>query len=173
MAKVIASLAENLKTLRSGRASPALVEDITISYYGTPTPLKHVASITLSGPKLIVIAPWDKSILTEIENSIRLADIGINPINDGQVVRVAIPSLTEENRKELVKKLHLAVEEVRVALRTIRRDAWDEIQEMERGGKISEDDRYAAEKELNKLIEEMNGQVDDMTETKEKEIMTI
>ena len=173
MDKVVQSFAADLRQLRTGRATPALVEDVIISLYGTPTPLKHAATITAPDPHLIVISPWDKSLLTEIENALRLSDLGVNPANDGTVVRVAIPPMTEERRKDLVKKLKTMAEEVKVALRTIRREAWDEIQDMEREGTISEDDRYAAEKELNTLIDRHNRTVDDLAAGKEKEILSI
>jgi len=173
MTKVVGSFSDDLKQLRTGRASSALVEDVIVSFYGTPTPLKHVGSITTPDPNLIVVSPWDKSILGEIENAIRTSDLGVNPTNDGTVVRIAIPPMTEERRIELSKRLHQMAEEVRVALRTIRRDAWDEIQDMEKAGKISEDDRYAAEKELNKSIDDFHGKIDQAVEAKDKEMMTV
>lgn len=173
MEKVVASFADELKALRTGRASAALVEDIVISYYGTPTPIKHVASITTPDPKMIVIAPWDKSVLGEVEYGVRNADLGFSPINDGTVVRVAIPPMTEDRRKELSKKLHQMAEEVNVALRTIRRDAWEEIQNLEKSGKITEDDRYAAEKEVNKVIDDFHQKIDGLVESKDQEIMTV
>jgi ribosome recycling factor len=173
MEKVVASFTDNLKTLRTGRASATLVEDLLVPYYGTPTPLKHIASITTPDPKQIVISPWDKSALSEIETAVKLSDLGFSPTNDGNVVRLAISPLTEERRKELAKKLNLLAEEAKVALRTLRRDVWDEIQDMEKESRISEDDRYAAEKELNKAIDDFQAKIDERTTEKEKEIMTI
>lgn len=173
MQKVLDGFTDDLKILRTGRATPSLVEDITISLYGTPTPLMHAATITSPDPKMVVIAPWDKSLLGEIENAIKISDLGVNPTNDGTVVRISIPPMTEDRRKELIKKLHQIAEETKVALRTMRRDVWAAIQAMEQDGKISEDDLYAAEKSLNQLIEDMNGAIDSKVEAKEKEIMTI
>ena len=173
MEQVVASFSEEIKTLRTGRASATLVEDVLVSYYGTPTPLKHIASIAAPDPKMIVISPWDKSILSEVEQAIRTADLGISPVNDGTVVRVSIPPMTEDRRKELARKLHQMAEEVRVALRTIRRDAWEEIQGMEKQGKITEDDRYAAEKEVNTVIEEFHAKIESEVQAKDKEIMTV
>lgn len=173
MDKVVSGFAENLKTLRTGRASAALVEDVLVSYYGTPTPLKHIASLATPDPKMIVVSPWDKSVLAEVEQAIRTSDLGVSPVNDGSAIRVAIPPLTEERRKELVRKLSQMAEEVRVALRTIRRDAWDKIQEEEKAAKISEDDLYAAEKELNTTIDDFHRKLDVLVGAKEKEIMTV
>ncbi len=173
MEKTIASFVEDIKALRTGRASAALVEDIVVSYYGAPTPLRHVATITTPDTKMIVIAPWDKSVLSEVESAIRVAELGLNPVNDGAVVRVAIPPMTEDRRKELSKKLHQMAEEVRVALRIIRRNTWEEVQQMEQAAKITEDDRYVAEKEVNRVIDDFHTKIDGLVEAKDKEIMIV
>jgi ribosome recycling factor len=173
MERVVNSFTEDLKTLRTGRASVGLIDDLIVSCYGAPTPLKHIASITNPDPKTMVISPWDKSLLTDIESTIRISDLGLNPVNDGTVIRLTIPPLTEERRKELSKRVERMAEEVRVALRTLRRLTWDEIQEMEKGGKISEDDLYAAEKQLNKIIDDFHTAIETLTQAKGKEIMTV
>ena len=173
MEKIVASFGDDLQMLRTGRASPALVEDVSVSYYGTPTPLKHIGSISSPDPHLIVISPWDKSVLGEIETAVRLSELGLSPVNDGAVIRLSIPPMTEDRRKELVKKLHQMAEEVKVALRATRRDVWDAIQKMEPTGEISEDDRYAAEKELNTIIDDYDTKVDEMVAAKDREIMTV
>lgn len=173
MQQVLEKLEEELKTIRTGRASSGLVENVLVTYYGTPTPLKQVASISIPDGSLIVIQPWDKSVMHDIETGIRGANLGFNPINDGQVIRISLPPLTQERRGEFVKSIHQKVEAARIAMRNVRKDAWEEVQKQEKVGEITEDDRYLGEERLNKLIDEYNKKVEEAGEGKEKEIMTI
>lgn len=162
-----------IRNLRVGRATPGLVEQVVVNYYGTPTPLREVAAISSPDPNLLVISPWDKSVLAEIEGAIAASDLGLTPTNDGNLIRITVPPLTLERRKELVKKVKELAEQARVAFRNIRREIWDQVQAMEHQGKVTEDDRYLAEEQLNKIIGELNGRVDGIVEAKEKEILTV
>ncbi len=164
---------QEMKTLRTGRANAALVEHITVDSYGTPTPLQHTASISVTDAKTIVISPWDKSLLKEIEKAIVNANIGVNPVNDGAVIRVIMPNLTEENRKALVKTLHQKMEQSRVAIRGLRDEIKDAIQKAEKAKEITEDDRYALVKELDDLTREYSSRIDELGAAKEKDIMTV
>ncbi len=173
MAQVIERLEDDLKSIRTGRASGSLVEDILVPYYGTDTPLKQVASISTPDAGLIVIQPWDKGILGDIEKAIRAANLGLNPINDGQSLRLAMPPLTAERRQEFVKLAHQKAEAARIGLRTLRKESWEQIQEAERKGDLTEDDRYQGEDRLNKMIDDNNQKVEDVLAHKEKEITTL
>ena len=144
-----------------------------VDYYGAKSPLKQVASITVPEPSLIVIAPWNKDNLVDIEKAMNEAGLGLNPTNDGQVVRIAIPPLNEERRAELVKVLGKYSEEARVSIRQAREEAWDEIQELVKNGKLGEDAKFKGKEQLQKLIDEYNGKVEEVREKKEKEIMEI
>lgn len=159
--------------LRTGRANPAMVEGLMVNYYGTRTPLKQVASINVPEPRLIMIQPWDKDSLVNIEAAIKESDLGINPNNDGQIIRLNIPPLTEERRKDLVKVLHKKAEESRVNIRGIREEIWREIQNLEKEGGISEDDKFKGKDDLQEVIDEYNRKVEEIREKKEKEIMTV
>jgi len=159
--------------LRTGRASAALVENLLVDYYGNKTPLKQVASINIPEPRLIVIQPWDTDSLANIEAAIKMSDLNLNPNNDGKVIRINIPSLNEERREELVKGLNKKAEEARISIRSIREDIWEEIQEMEKAGKITEDDKFQGKEKLQESVDDYNKQVEDIRERKEKEIMTI
>jgi len=171
--KAVEHLIVEIGQIRTGRANPALVENIMVDYYGTKTPLKQVASINVPESKLLVIQPWDKDSLVNIESAIRDSDLGFNPNNDGQVIRINIPSLTEERRKELVKVLNQRTEEGKISVRNVREEAWKEIQEQEREGKISEDDKFSGKDYLQKIVDEYNKKIEEIREKKEKEIITI
>ncbi|TAK96333.1 ribosome recycling factor [Patescibacteria group bacterium] len=159
--------------VRTGRANPAVVENLMVDYYGTRTPLKQIASITAPEARLIMIQPWDKGSLVYIESAIRESDLGLNPSNDGQVVRIAIPPLNEERRVELVKFLNKKTEESKVAVRTIREDLWKRIQEMEKEGSIAEDDKFQGKEYLQKVVDEYNTKLEELRAKKEKDIMTV
>ena len=153
MMKTVSVYEENLAEIRAGRANPAILNKITIDYYGTPTPINQVAGISVPEARLIVIQPWDGSILKEIEKEILKSDIGINPSNDGKVIRLAFPELNEERRKEIVKDIRKMAEEAKVAIRSIRRDAIDEAKAMQKNSEISEDELKGAEDSIQKLTD--------------------
>src|SRR4030043_228414 len=171
MEKAIERLKEEIGKLRTGRANPAMVENLAVDYFGTKSPLKQVASITIPEPKLIVVAPWNKDSLVDIEKAVNEAGLGLNPVNDGQVIRIAIPPLNEERRADLVKVLGKYAEVARVSVRQAREEAWDEIQEQVKSGKLGEDDKFRGKDSLQKLVDEYNGKIEGIREKKEKEIM--
>lgn len=173
MIKSISVFEENLSEIRAGRANPAILNKIMIDYYGTPTPINQVAGISVPEARMIVIQPWDASILKEIEKEILKSDIGINPNNDGKVIRLTFPELNEERRKEIVKDIRKMAEEAKVAIRSIRRDAIDEAKTMQKNSEISEDDLKVAEEKIQKLTDKYVGEVDTILEKKEKEVMSI
>jgi len=162
-----------LSQIRTGRANPSVVENIHVDYYGSKTPIKQLATINVPEPRLIVISPWDKGSLAGIESAVRSSDLGFNPVNDGQVIRISIPPLTEERRLELVKTLNQKTEEARVDVRRIREDIWKEIQDKERDGIISEDDKFKGKDKLQKIIDEQNEKIEELRKKKEGEILTI
>ncbi len=164
---------EELNQLRTGRASAALVENIPVDYYGARSPLKQVASITVPEPKIIVISPWDKSQLAGIEKGIRESQLNLNPVNDGQIIRVVIPALTEERRKELVKILNKKSEEARIAVRQCREEIWEEIQEAEKESLISEDDKFSGKNKLQNIVDEYNRKIEEIRGKKEEEILKV
>ncbi len=166
-------LKDELITLRVGRANPIMVENIPVEAYGARTPLKQIASITVPSARLIVIQPWDKSTIKEVEKAIIKADIGINPVNEGQQIRLVIPQLTEESRKELVKSVGERVEKSRVAIRQIRDKIKEEIIKKEKEKQISEDSRFTSLKKLDELVKDYNDQIKVIGERKEAEIMEI
>jgi ribosome recycling factor len=166
-------LKKELAKLRTGVASPSMVENILVDYYGAKTPLKHAANINVPEPRLITISPWDKGTIAAIEGAIRQADLGLNPASDGQVVRIPIPPLTEERRKDLVKVLNQKAEEARISIRAAREDVGKEIQRLEKEGQISEDDKFKGKDKLQETVDEYNKKVEDIREKKEKEILTI
>ena len=170
---VIEHFLTELVKLRTGRANAALVEGILVDYYGSKTPLKQIASINVPEPRMIIIQPWDKGSLANIETAIRKSDLGVNPVNDGQVVRLAIPPLNEERRLELSKVLNKMAEESKVSVRNIREDIWKEIQEKEKKGELSEDEKFRGKEALQKAIDEYNKKIEEIREKKEKEIMTV
>ena len=173
MDKTISVFEENLTEIRAGRANPAILNKITVSYYGVPTPINQVAGISVPEARMILIQPWDTSLLKEIEKEILKSDIGINPNNDGKVIRLNFPELNEERRKELVKDIRKLAEEAKVAIRSIRRDAMDEAKEMQKKSEITEDDLKNEENEIQKLTDKKVEEIDNMLANKEKEIMSI
>ena len=173
MNKTLSVLEENFSEIRAGRANPAILNKITVEYYGVPTPINQVAGISVPEARLIVIQPWDVSVLKEIERAILASDIGLNPNNDGKVIRLSFPELTEERRKELVKDVKKIAEESKVAIRAIRRDGIDEAKAMEKESLMTEDELKKAEDQIQKLREKKITEIDVITEKKEKEIMSI
>lgn len=173
MKKTISVYEENLSEIRAGRANPAILNKISVEYYGTTTPINQVAGISVPEARLIVIQPWDMSVLKEIERAILASDIGITPNNDGKVIRLNFPELNEERRKELVKEIKKMGEESKVAIRQVRRDGLDEFKKMQKDSVITEDDLKQAEEQIQKLTDKYVEQIDKVTEAKEKEIMTL
>lgn len=173
MTKAMEALRRDLNTVRTGRASPSLLDRITIDYYGTPTPLNQVAGISAPEARLLVIQPWDRGTLGQIEKAIQKSDLGLNPTSDGQVIRIAIPPLTEERRKQLVKVVHGHVEEAKVAVRNIRRDAMAQVRQMMNDKLISEDDERRAEHQLDELTKRFIEEADRIGKAKEHEVMEV
>ncbi len=173
MKKTVSVYEENLSEIRAGRANPAILNKVSVQYYGTSTPINQVAGISVPEARLIVIQPWDKSILKEIERAILAADIGINPNNDGNVIRLNFPELNEERRKEIVKDVKKMAEEARVSVRSVRRDGIDEFKKMQKDSTITEDELKQAEDKIQKLTDEYIEKIDKISEEKEKEIMTL
>src|SRR5262245_1686734 len=173
MTKAMESLRRDLNTIRTGRASPSLLDRITIDYYGTPTPLNQVAGISVPEARLLVIQPWDRGTIGLIEKAILKSDLGLNPNNDGQVIRIGIPPLTEERRKQLVKIVHSHVEEAKVAVRNIRRDAMTQVRELMNEKMISEDDERRGEHQLDELTKRFTDEADKIGKSKEHEVMEV
>ena len=173
MKRAVEALQHDLGGVRTGRASPALLERVQVDYYGAPTSLNAVATINVPEPRLLVIQPWDKKMLPIIEKAIQKSDLGVTPNSDGNVVRLAIPPLTEERRRDLVKVVHKRVEEARVAIRNCRRDAIDDLRKAERDKQVSEDEVKRAQDRLQKLTDGFIGQVDEVGRRKESEVMEI
>ena len=173
MEKTINNFSEKLAEVRAGRANPAILNKIKIDYYGTPTPINQVAGISVPEARLIVIQPWDMSILKEIEKAILASDIGINPNNDGKVIRLAFPELNEERRKELVKEIKKMAEEAKIAVRAVRRDGIEEAKSEQKQGNITEDDLKQAENEIQKITDKNIEEIDEILSKKEKEIMSV
>lgn len=173
METAIGHLKEELGSIRTGRASASLVDTIMVSYYGNMTPLKQMASVTVPDATSIVITPWDKQALGDIEQAIRTSPLGLNPVNEGIQIRLVLPALTEERRNELVKVIRDKAEATKVALRNHRKDAWEAVQKQVKDGELTEDDKYRFEEDLNKLIDGFNRQADELTAEKEKEVKTV
>jgi len=173
MSKTIEVLKQNFSEVRAGRANPAILNRISVEYYGTPTPINQVAGISVPEARLIMIQPWDASILKDIEKAILASDIGINPNNDGKVIRLAFPELTEERRKELVKDIKKTAEEAKVAVRAIRRDGIDKAKTMQKNSEITEDELRGAEDTIQKLTDKKIEEIDKVLADKEKEILTV
>ena len=173
MDKTISVFKENLAEIRAGRANPAILNKIMVDYYGVPTPINQVAGISVPEARLIVIQPWDINLLKEIEKEILKSDIGINPNNDGKVIRLAFPELNEERRKEIVKDIRKMAEEAKVAVRAIRRDAMDTARDAEKNSEITEDELKLAENNIQKLTDNKVDEIDKILEVKEKEVMSI
>lgn len=173
MEQAVTHLKEELAGVRTGRASPAVLHRVTVEYYGAPVPLNQLASINVPEPRLLAITPFDKNAIGLIEKAIQSSDLGITPSNDGQVIRLAFPPLTEERRKDLVKQVHTRAEEGRVAVRNVRRHSKEGMEKLERTGDISEDDLIRGEKELQKLTDRFVGEIDEIQTHKEQELMEV
>ena len=173
MEKSLDVVLDEYASIRAGRANPHVLDRLRIDYYGTPTPIQQVGNVTVPEARMIVIQPWEKSLLKEIEKAILVSDLGINPTNDGNVIRLVFPELTEERRKDLAKDVKKKGEGAKVAIRNIRRDAMDSIKKMEKAGDISEDDLKQGEEKIQKITDKMIEKVDKAIETKTKEIMTV
>jgi ribosome recycling factor len=173
MEKAIQVLKKDLAALRAGRATPALLDKVVVDYYGSEMPVNQLANISTPDPRTLVIQPWDKSALAEIERAILKSDLGLTPSNDGNVIRINLPALTQERRAELVKVVKKTGEEAKVAIRNIRRDANDEIKKLEKNGDISEDESRRGQDEIQKLTDKFIQEADKVVAAKEKEIMEI
>ena len=173
MEKSINVYNEKLSEVRAGRANPSILNKVKIDYYGTPTPINQVAGVSVPEARLIVIQPWDVSVLKEIEKAILASDIGINPNNDGKVIRLAFPELTEERRKDLVKDIKKMAEEAKIAIRAIRRDGIEEAKKVQKDGDMTEDELKQAENEIQKLTDKSVEEIDKILENKEKEVMSV
>ncbi len=173
MEKALEDLQHAMATIRTGRASVHLLDNVRVDYYGTPTPVNQVANLHVPEPGLITITPWDASQIGPIEKALRTADLGVNPSNDGKMIRIPIPPLTEERRKELVKKLHGVAEDHRVAVRNIRRDSNEHVKKLSKDKKITEDDDRRAHDEMQKLTDAYMLKLDQAAKAKEKEILEI
>ena len=173
MEKAVDDFRKDLATLRSGRANASLLDGVRVDYHGTPMPVNQLGTVTVPDATMIVISPWDPSAVPLIDKAIRTSDLGLNPTNDGKVVRVPIPSLTEERRKDIVKQLHKVLENHRTAIRNIRRDLKEAIEKLEKEKKISEDEKKRALDELEKVSHAETRKIEDLSAAKEKEIMSI
>jgi ribosome recycling factor len=173
MDATVADTRHKLATVRTGRASLAILDGVMVDYYGTPTPLNQVAKLSIPEPTMIVAQPFDPSAVTAIEKAIQVADLGLNPSNDGKLVRIPIPALTEERRKQLARKVGAIGEEGKTAVRMIRRDANDEIKKLEKDGEVSEDDAKRALDEVQKKTDKHTGDIDALCKAKEKELMEV
>jgi len=173
MAGAIAALKKDFAKLRTGRATTALVDDISVDYYGTPTPISQLASVSVPDSRTITIQPWDKGAFGSVEKAIMASDLGLNPVNDGKIIRIAIPPLTEERRKELVKVAKKYTEDCKVAVRNIRRDMNDSLKKLEKDKEISEDERKKGEADVQKITDDHVKLSDDTMAAKEKEILEI
>ncbi len=173
MHKAVEALVHELAAVRTGRASPGIVEHLRVDYYGTPTPLNQLATITAPDARLLVIQPYDRTSIGAIEKAILKSDLGLTPNNDGTVIRLSIPPLTEERRRELVRHVRKRVEEARVAVRNIRRDVHEHLRRLEHDHEISQDELHRAEAELQKLTDEQIKEIDKIGEEKEKELLTV
>ncbi len=171
MSKTLEHFQHQLARLRTGRATPALIEHIRVDYYGVPTPLPQLGTITVPEPRMLVIQPWDRSMLSAIEKAILQSDIGVTPTNDGSVIRIVLPPLSEERRRELVKVCRKYAEEARVSIRNIRRDYMEELRRVEKEEHLSEDERRRGEQELQKITDKLMEEIERLLERKEKEIM--
>ena len=173
MKKTIAALGDEFNTLRTGRASPALFDKIRVEYYGNPTPINQVATISVPEARLVVIQPWDKAVIGDIEKAIQMSELSLNPSNDGKVIRISIPPLTEERRKEYVKVAKGMAEQSRVSVRNVRRDANDDLKKAQKAGDISEDELKRAEDSVQKLTDKYVDEINSLVEAKEEEILEI
>ncbi|MBE6977116.1 MAG: ribosome recycling factor [Ruminococcaceae bacterium] len=173
MGKALEHLQEEFDAVRAGRANPKVLDRISVEYYGSETPLNGVATISSPDARTLVISPWDTKLLKDIQKAIQISDLGINPQNDGRVIRLTFPQLTEERRKELVKQIKKYAEDGKVAMRNIRRDGMDYVKKLKKNSEITEDDQKKAEKDLQDLLDKMIKKVDEATAAKEKELMAL
>jgi len=173
MERAVAAFRHDLTRIRTGRANLSLLEPVRVDYYGTLTPLNQLATLSVPDPKLITIAPWDPKLIQDIEKAIQKSELGLSPSNDGKIIRIPIPDLTEERRRELVKVVKKTAEEFRVEIRNHRRDAIHKVKEMEKKGAVTEDDNRKAQDRIQKCTDEHNAKVDQIVEAKEKEILTV
>ena len=173
MDKTINVLKENFAEVRAGRANPAILNKIKVDYYGTPTPINQVAGISVPEARLIVIQPWDASLLKEIEKEILKAEIGINPNNDGKVIRLAFPELNEERRKEIVKDIKKIAEDAKVSIRSVRREGIDEAKKLQKDNQMTEDELKSAEEQIQKITDGKISEIDTILAEKEKEVMSV
>ena len=173
MSKTLASLERDYASIRAGRASAAVLDKVAVDYYGTPTPVNQLASVSVAEARILTIQPWDKSILNAIAKAIQVSDIGINPQNDGNVIRLTFPPLTEDHRKTIVKDVSKMAEESKVAIRSIRRDAMDKLKKMQKASEITEDDLKNGEEEIQKITDGFVKDIDKLASVKEKEVMEI
>ena len=173
MEQAVSHLKEDLSGIRTGRASASVLNRVTVEYYGTPVPLNQLASVTIPEPRLLAVTPFDKGAIGAIEKAIQSSDLGITPSNDGQVIRLAFPPLTEERRKDLIKLVHQRAEEARVAVRNVRRHSKEELEKLEREGGISQDDLARGEKELQKVTDRFVAEIDEIQGHKEQELMEV
>ncbi len=173
MQKAVSTLEKEFKRLRTGRASVSLVDGIRVEYYGTPTPLNQLATLTVPEPRTIMIQPWDQSCLGEVEKAIMKSELGLTPMNDGKVIRIHVPPLTEERRRDLVKLVKKMAEEAKVAVRNIRRDANEMIKDLKKEKEISEDEQFKGQEEVQKITDDFIKKIDELSAAKEKEILEI
>ncbi len=173
MNKSLNNLSQEYAAIRAGRANPAVLDKVQVDYYGSPTPINQLAAVSVPDPRMLLITPWDKSVLKEIEKAIQISDIGINPQNDGATLRMQFPPMTEERRRELTKDIAKMGEDCKVAIRSIRRDAIDKIKDMKKRSEITEDDQKNAEKKMQDLTDRFTKEIEKMVDGKQKEIMEI
>ncbi len=173
MDRSLEALLENFGTVRAGRATTSILDTVKVDYYGTPTPISQVANLSVPEPRMILVQPWEKKMLDAIQKAIMTSDLGLNPGNDGSVVRVPLPELTEERRKDLVKQVHKLAEDGKIALRNVRRDANDHLKKALKAGEISEDDERRALKEIQDLTDEHVKKIDELLKHKEEDILAI
>lgn len=173
MDKTVDVLRREFSTMRAGRATPSLLERVLVDYYGTPTPVNQLGQVTAPEPRLLVVQPWDKSVVPEVEKAILKSDLGLTPSSDGSVIRLAIPQLTEERRKELVRAVHKKAEEEKVALRNLRREAIDVLQKRQKAGEMSEDELHRGQEEIQHITDEHVKKIDELAAAKEKEVLEV
>lgn len=173
MEKSVHAFTRELATIRAGRANASILDRITVDYYGVPTPINQIAGISIPEARLLVLSPYDKSVLGEMEKAIMKSDIGITPTNDGSVIRLAFPALTEERRKELVKQVKAEAENAKIAVRNVRRDANDDAKKLEKNGDITEDELYGLNEDIQKLTDDYIAKIDKIAKEKEEEVLSV
>ncbi|MCY0887236.1 MAG: ribosome recycling factor [Alicyclobacillaceae bacterium] len=173
MEKAVSAMKRELASVRAGRATPAMLDKVMVSYYGSPMPVNQVASVTSPEPRLLIISPWEKTMLAEIEKAIQKSDLGLNPSNDGSVIRIAVPALTEQRRQELAKQVKKIAEEGRVAVRNVRRDANDELKKSEKSGEVSEDEIRRLMDQVQQRTDKAIAEIDHALSAKEQELLEV